>query len=151
MTRIGSRRLAWALCGLTVAVAVAIVVVAVADPNAGGPEHVSPSGPTAHDRASGGYIPYAVLSAIVFSAFAVVGALVAVRRPRNPVGWFLGAGALLWATGVLSSGVYWHVAFGRSDPPASAEYWAWLGSWTFLPAFVLLLRLRSAFPLTPRV
>ena len=37
--------------------------------------------------------------------------------------------------------VYWHMAFGRSDPPAAADYVAWLGSWMFLPAFVLLLSL----------
>jgi hypothetical protein len=135
------RLLAWALCGLTVTVAVAIAVLAVVDPNAGGPEHVGPSGPTAQDKAEGGYVPYAVLTAIVFSAFALVGAIVAVRRPRNPVGWFFGAGAFLWALGVLSSGLYWHMAFGRPDPPAAADYVAWLGTWSFLPAFTLLLAL----------
>ena len=139
MTRIGSRSLAWALCGLTLAVAIAFVVIAIVDPNAGGPEHVSPSGPSAHDKASAGYAAYAVVTGIVFAAFALVGGVVAARRPRNPVGWFLGAGALLWAVGVLSSGVYWHIAFGRSRAPAAAGYLAWLGSWTFLPAFVLLL------------
>jgi hypothetical protein len=135
------RWLAWGLCGLTVAVAVAIAVIAIADPAAGGPEHVSPSGPSPSDRAEGGYVPYAVLTAIVFSTFALVGGIVAARRPRNPVGWCFGAGAFLWAVGVLSSGLYWHMAFGRPDPPAAADYVAWLGSWTFLPAFVLLLAL----------
>jgi hypothetical protein len=149
------RQLAWALCGLTVTVAVAIAVLAIADPNAGGPEHVSPSGPTAHDKAEGGYVPYAVLTAIVFSAFALVGAVVAVRRPRNPVGWFFGAGAFLWALGVFSSGLYWHMAFGRPDPPAAADYVAWLGTWSFLPAFTLLLALvpllfPTGAPLSPR-
>jgi hypothetical protein len=141
MMRVGSRWLAWALCGLTVAVAVAIAVVAIADPKAAGPEHLRPSGPTPHDRAAGGYVPIAVLTAIVFSAFAVVGALVAARRPRNPVGWFFGVGAFLWATGVLSGGVYWHLAFGRSHPPAGTDFVAWLGSWISLPGFVLLLSL----------
>jgi hypothetical protein len=149
------RLLAWALCGLTVTVAVAIAVLAVVDPNAGGPEQVSPSGPTAQDKAEGGYVPYAVLTAIVFSAFALVGAIVAVRRPRNPVGWFFGAGAFLWALGVLSSGLYWHVAFGRPDPPMAADYVAWLGTWSFLPAFTLLLALvpllfPTGAPLSPR-
>jgi hypothetical protein len=133
------RGLAWGLCGLTVAVAAAIVLVAIVDPNAGGPEHVSPSGPTAHDRAAGGYVPYAVLTGIVFATFGVVGAVVAARRPRNPVGWFFVTGALLWGIGVLSSGIYWHLAFGRAHPPATADYLAWLGTWSFLPAFVLLL------------
>ena len=140
MTQSGSRWVAWALCGLTVAVAVAFVVVAIIDPNAGGPEgNVGPSGPSPHDKAAGGYVPYAVFSGIVFAAFAVVGCIVAARRPRNPIGWFLGVGALLWSLGVLSSTVYWHMAFGRSDPPAAADYVAWLGTWVFLPAFVLLL------------
>jgi hypothetical protein len=126
---------------MTVAVAVAFVVIAIIDPNAGGPEHVSSAGPTPQDKAAGGYVPYAVFSGFVFAAFAVVGAVVAARRSRNPVGWCLSAGALFWALGVLSSTVYWHLAFGRSDPPAAADYVAWLGTWIFLPAFVMLLSL----------
>jgi hypothetical protein len=141
VTRARSKGLAWALCGLTVAVAVAIVVVAIIDPNAGGSEHVDSSGPTAHDKAAGGYLAYAVLSAIVFSGFAAVSGIVAARRPRNPVGWCLGAGAFLWALGVLSNEVYWSMAFGRSNSPAGADYVAWFASWIFLPAFVLLLSL----------
>jgi hypothetical protein len=141
----GPRRLvkvaAWGLCGLTLAATVANVVIAIVDPNAGGPEHLSPSGPSPNDRATAGYVPYAILSGIVFSAFAAVGAVVAARRPRNPVGWCLGTGALLWSLGVIASTVYWHMAFGRSDPPAGAEWVAWFGSWIFLPAFALLLSL----------
>jgi hypothetical protein len=137
-----ARVLALALCGMTVAVAVASVVIAVIDPNSGGPENaVSPSGPSPRDKAAGDYVPYAVFSGIIFAAFAAVGCVVAARRPRNPIGWFLGIGALLWSLGVLSSTVYWHLAFGRSNPPAAADYVAWLGTWIFLPAFVLLLSL----------
>jgi hypothetical protein len=134
------RVIAWALCGLTVAVAIAFVVIAIIDPNAGGPENaVSPSGPSPNDKTASGYVPYAIFSGFVFTAFAVVGGVVAARRPRNPIGWFLGIGALCWSLGVLSSTVYWHLAFGRSDQPAAADYVAWLGTWVFLPAFVLLL------------
>ena len=120
-----ARVLALALCGMTLAVAVAFVVVAIIDPNAGGPEgNVGTSGPSPHDTAAGGFVPYAVFSGIVFAAFAVVGCIVAARRPRNPIGWFLAVGGLLWSLGVLSSTLYWHLAFGRSDPPAAAEYLA---------------------------
>jgi len=133
--------IAWAVCALTVAVALASLVLAIVDPNVGGPAHVSASGPTPQDEPEGGYVPYAALSALVFSAFALVGAIVEIRRPRNPVGWCFGAGALLWSLGVLSSGLYWHMAFGRANPPVAADYVAWLGTWTFLPAFVLLLAL----------
>jgi hypothetical protein len=139
--RVGPPALAWAVCALTVALALGSLVLAIADPNSGGPAHVSPSGPTANDEPDGGYVPYAGLSTVVFSGFALVGAVVATRRPRNPVGWFIGAGALLWALGVLSSGVYWHIAFGDPHPPAAADYVAWCGTWSFLPAFVLLLSL----------
>jgi hypothetical protein len=133
--------LARAVCALTVAVALASLVLAIVDPNVGGPAHVSPSGPTPQDEPEAGYVVYAALSGLVFSAFALVGAIVAIRRPRNPVGWFFGAGALLWSLGVLSGGLYWHMAFGRANPPVAADYVAWLGTWTFLPAFVLLLAL----------
>jgi cytochrome b subunit of formate dehydrogenase len=140
-SRAGARALAWTVCALTVAVALASLVLAIVDPNVGGPAHVSASGSTPQDEPEGGYVPYAAFSALVFSAFAVVGAIVAIRRPRNPVGWFFGAGALLWSLGVLSSGVYWHMAFGRANPPAAADYVAWFATWSFLPAFVLLLAL----------
>jgi hypothetical protein len=140
-SRAGLPALAWAMCALTVAAALASLILAIVDPNSGGPAHVSPSGPTANDAPDGGYVPYAALSAVVFSGFALVGAVVAIRRPRNPVGWCFGAGALLWSLGVLSSGVYWHLAFGDPDPPAAGDYVAWLATWTFLPAFVLLLSL----------
>jgi hypothetical protein len=140
-SRAGAPVIAWAVCALTVAVALASLVLAIVDPNVGGPAHVSASGPTPQDEPEGGYVAYAALSALVFSAFALVGAIVAIRRPRNPVGWCFGAGALLWSLGVLSSGLYWHMAFGRANPPVAADYVAWLGTWTFLPAFVLLLAL----------
>jgi hypothetical protein len=122
-------------------VALSSLVLAIADPNTAGPADVSPSGPTANDQPAGDYIPYAALTAIVFSAFAVVGAVVATKRPRNPVGWLFCAGSLLWALAVLSNALYWHVAFGRPHPPAASAYLAWFGNWTFLPAFVLLLGL----------
>ena len=139
--RVGPAALAWALCGVTVAVALGGLILAIADPNTAGPAHASPSGPTVHDTPAGDYVPYAALTAIVFSTFAVVSAVVAARRPRNPVGWLIGAGSFLWALAVLANNVYWHIAFGRPDPPAAGDYLAWLGNWTFLPAFLLLLGL----------
>jgi len=142
MTLLASRsRLAWLICGLTVASAVAVVVIAVADPNSAGPTQTSPTGPTARDKPQGGYVPYAVLTAIVFSTFAVVGAVVAARRPRNAVGWLIAVAGLLWTLAVLSNGVFWHMAFGRPDAPAASDLVAWFGTWAFVPAFVLLLSL----------
>ena len=142
MTWLGFRsRLPWAICGLTLAAAVAVVVLTIADPNAAGPTHTGPSGPTAHDTPQGGYLPYAVLTAIVFSTFGVVGAVVAARRPHNAVGWLIAVGALLWTLAVLSNGVYWHMAFGRANAPAASDFVAWFGTWAVVPAIVLVLSL----------
>ena len=142
MTWLGFRsRLPWAICGLTVAAAVAVVVLTIADPKTAGPTHTSPAGPTAHDKPQRGYLPYAVLTAIVFSTFVVVGAVVAARRPRNAVGWLIAVGALLWTLAVLSNGVFWLMAFGRPHAPAASDYVAWFGTWAFVPAFVLMLAL----------
>lgn len=154
-SRAGAPALAWTLCALAVAVAFASLVLAIADPNSAGPDHFDPSGPTPNDTPEPAYAPYAALSALVFSGFAVVGGIVAARRPRNPIGWLFEAGALVWSLGVLSNGVYWHMAFGRVHPPAAADYVAWFGSWSFEPAFVLLLCLvpllfPTGSPPTPR-
>jgi hypothetical protein len=142
MTWLGFRsRLPWAICGLTVAAAVAVVALTIADPNAAGPTQTRASGPTADDKPQGGYLPYAVLTAIVFSTFGVVGAVVAARRPRNAVGWLIAVGALLWMLAVLSNGIFWHMAFGRPHAPAASDFVAWFGTWAFVPAFVLVLSL----------
>lgn len=132
-------RLPWAICGLTLAAAIAIVVLPIVDPNSAGPTHTSRSGPTAADTREPGYVPYAVLTAIVFSTFVVVGAVVAARRPRNAVGWLIAVGALLWTLAVLSNGVFWHLAFGRPHGPAASDFVAWFGTWAIVPAFVLVI------------
>jgi hypothetical protein len=154
-SRVGPAALAWALCGVTIAVALGALVLVIADPNTAGPVDAHASGPTVHDTPAGNYIPLATLTAIVFSAFGVVGGVVAARRPRNPVGWCFGLGALMWGLAVLSSDVYWHIAFGRVHPPGASQYVAWFASWAILPAFALLLSLvpllfPTGAPPTPR-
>ena len=132
------RALAWSVCGLTVAVALTSVVVAIADPSSAGPADLGPSGPTAHDRPTDGNRPFAVLAAVVFSTFAVVGGLVASRRPRNPIGWLFGAASLVWMLGVFGNQVYWLLAFGDPHPPAAADLVMWFGNWAVILPIVLL-------------
>jgi hypothetical protein len=133
--------LAWAICAVTVLAAVAVVIMAIADPNTAGPAHTSPSGPSPGDKPAGGYVPLAALDAVVFSAFALVGAVVAARRPRNAVGWLIAVAALMWTLGVLSNSIYWEMVFGRVQRPAAANGVAWFGNWSVLPGFVCLLGL----------
>jgi hypothetical protein len=86
----------------------------------------------------------AVLS-VVIVAFSTVGALVASRRPENPIGWLFCCGALLWGLGelTLEYGVYALVTAPGSLP---AGVWAaWFGAWArgmggfFMVLFLLLL------------
>jgi hypothetical protein len=85
-----------------------------------------------------------VLSAVIV-AFSTVGALVASRRPHNPIGWLFCCGALLWGLGefTLEYSVYALVTAPGSLP---AGVWAaWFGAWArgiggfFMVLFLLLL------------
>ena len=86
----------------------------------------------------------AVLS-VVIVAYSTVGALVASRRPENPIGWLFCCGALIWSLGELGLeyGVYALVTTPGALP---AGVWAaWFGAWArglggfFIVVFLLLL------------
>jgi hypothetical protein len=78
-------------------------------------------------------------------AFPTVGAVVAARRPHNPIGWiFLAAGIPFG----VSSFAHGYAVYGLFTEPGSlpgAEAMAWLASWLFIPplfavpAFLFLL------------
>ena len=88
-------RLAWGVFALWVALAAAAAVLAT----------------RAEDN-------FDVFLMIALTVFALVGAVVASRRPRNPIGWILEAIALLTALGALLSG---HTA--TADDPAPVAMW----------------------------
>jgi hypothetical protein len=74
-----------------------------------------------------------------------VGALVASRHPRNPIGWIL-CGLTLWAGGdALARGSAEYLLAGDDGSQAWGEAAAWIGSWSFVPfifvpaTFLLLL------------
>ena len=60
-------------------------------------------------------------------AFATVGALVASRRPRNPIGWILLAAGLSYVVGGVSVDAYENGGTGGWDTLA-----AWVGSWIWM-------------------
>ncbi len=125
---------AWSVFGVTVALALTSVVLAIADPKSAGPADLSPSGPTVHDRVPDVDAPFAVLQAIVFLAFALVGAVVAARRPRNAVGWLFGVAALFFALGEVANALFWQIAFRDPHPGAAADLLAWFMNWSWIPA-----------------
>jgi len=73
-----------------------------------------------------------VLLRVIALAFPTVGALIASRRPKNPIGWILCGTGLF--TGVRSFAQA-YAYFGLVGPPGllPAEYMGWLASWTRVP------------------
>ena len=77
--------LAWSLAGLSVAMFVATGVL----------DALARSARSSGEWFTVGSVSDAVIS-FLFLAFPIVGALIASRRPRNPIGWILLADGLLW-------------------------------------------------------
>ena len=120
--------LAWSLGALSVAMFVATVVLyfftlSVQPPSGWG---------------TGG-LSIILLFLLPFLAFPVVGALIASRRPENPIGWVCLAAGIFWMLANLSSGYGTYgllVARGGSVPfPAAIGS---LGEWMWAPAEGLL-------------
>jgi hypothetical protein len=88
------------------------------------------------------------LFGLTFVTYAAVGALIASRRPRNPVGW------LFCAVGLVFAGSEALYAYARdpAEPPGAATA-AWLTTWSE-PAAVAVVLLVLLFPtgrfLSPR-
>ena len=125
--------LAWSLCGLTLILLACVVAFEAL-------YRVSFSG----------------MSLFVFVVpSALVGAVVASRQPRNPVGWFFVVSATCWAVNE-ATGRY--AVYGLVIEPGSlplAHLMAWPSTWMWEPAFVLIgLFLPLYFPdgrlLSPR-
>jgi hypothetical protein len=132
---------AWSLFGLSAALLLAGVVLAVVDPHSGGPANPSSAGPTLDDVVVGEAVPFAVFEAVIFSVLAGTGAIVAARRPHNPMGWLVGVAALCLAVLMLSDALYWHAAFGDPGPHDTAEVALWVENWAWIPALVALFSL----------
>jgi signal transduction histidine kinase len=82
-----------------------------------------------------------------FGAFAVLGSLVAFRRPRNTLGWLLSAAALTIAWGPTGDAYAAYVMTARGRPDALAVAGAWVQSWYWYPLVsVLLIWLPLLFP-----
>jgi signal transduction histidine kinase len=80
-------------------------------------------------------LSHQVLNPFITIAFAVMGALVATRHPRNPIGWIFMTVGLCIALAALSSAVTVSAAFTRWD----YEWANWLSSWVWIPAVMLPL------------
>jgi hypothetical protein len=90
--------LAWALAGLSVAMFLASAVLYVLVPS-------SQEGPSTSGALS------ELLIFVTFLAFPIVGALIASRHPKNPVGWIC-----------LAIGLFWMLIFLGDSIPGSGPY-----------------------------
>jgi hypothetical protein len=115
--------LAWSLAALSLLLCVASVVLYVA----------TRSGQPPSNWGTGGHS--AVLIVVLpFLTFPLVGALIASKRPKNPIGWICLAVGIIWMIMPISSsyGIYGLVVRPGSVPfPAAIGS---LGEWVWVPA-----------------
>ena len=124
-------RLAWSLAGLSVTMFLAIIVLYV-------------FAHSLHEASSTGGVLSHLLLYGPFLAFPIVGALIASRRPHNPIGWICLAVGLLWMLGGLSEQ---YTSYGIAKP-GSVPYlativaliqWMWIIPVGLLGTYLLLL------------
>lgn len=63
--------------------------------------------------------------------YAVIGALVTARHPKNPIGWIFGAVGLLYGLNALS------VGYSLTGPAIGVEVAGWLNTWVWIPTILL--------------
>jgi hypothetical protein len=95
-------------------------------------------------------LPRIAGSVLVLST-ATIGALVASRRPRNPIGWIFCSIALLWDFGALVTEYAIHALTDELHFLPAGGLAAWLAAWVLIPTgvamiFVLLLMPSGRLP-----
>jgi len=75
-----------------------------------------------------------------------LGALVASRRPTNPIGWMLLAIATFVGISTLADHVARHALLAGVSPDGSPRWWAWLHNWGGLPGLSVLILVLLLFP-----
>jgi hypothetical protein len=127
MSTHAAARLAWSLAALTMAMFLASAVLYVLALSAQPPSNWITVGTVSEML---GFVP--------FLAFPIVGALIASRRPRNPIGWICLADGILWSLLGITD-YYTRYAVAQPGPvPFSVAIPAALGQWLWLPPVGLL-------------
>ena len=130
----GAARLAWSVCAVSLALTFAALVFVVLNPT-------TPGGVTLGSRVSD------VMFVVALLAFPAVGALVASRRPENPIGWLFTGSGLALAVIAFANGYAIYALFTNPGSLPAGEAMAWLQSWLFaVPLFMLVTLLLLLFP-----
>jgi hypothetical protein len=62
-------------------------------------------------------------------AFPTIGALVASRRPENPIGWIFCGTGLLYGVQAFASGYADYALLGHTGSRPGGEFLAWISRW----------------------
>jgi signal transduction histidine kinase len=81
---------------------------------------------------------FSLLGTLAILAFPVVGALVASRRPDNPIGWILCGAGLSFALGSLAGEYSTYALITEPGSLPGGDVMAWLGTWIWPPGIILL-------------
>jgi hypothetical protein len=129
MSRHSAARLAWSLATLSLISCVATIGLYIATlpaqlPSAWG---------------TGGIVSIILVFLLPFLAFPLVGALIASRHPKNPIGWICLAAGIIWMLSNLTIGygTYGLLAARPDSVPFPAAIGS-LGVWTWAPTLGLL-------------
>ena len=122
------RTLAWTLAALTIALGAARTGLLVVD--VGGPKVVAGVPEPAPGVAS------ALAETFMTAVFAGLGAILAARRSRNPIGWLLLLIAIAFATLLFTERLGWHLLVADGTATARADVWFWVASWIWVFAVV---------------
>jgi signal transduction histidine kinase len=119
-------RLAWSSLVVSTALVVLVAVLEVAIRRAPG------------RGVTGGATFFNVPLLVAVLAFAVVGAVLASRRPANPIGWVFCAASLGWA-GTQSAGQYGvYAVLSRPGALPAGRWVVWVQEWLFAPSLGLV-------------
>ena len=127
MGRRATSWLAWSLAALSLLLCAASIVLYVA---AGSVQPPSNWG-------TGGHSAVLVL-VLPFLAFPLVGALIASKRPKNPIGWICLAVGVIWMIMLTSTSYGWYGLVVKPDSVPFPAAIGSLGGWVWAPAVGLL-------------
>ncbi len=111
--------LAWSLWGLLVVMLISTVVLSVTN---GTPIVIAD-----------------VTGSLAFLALATVGAVVASRQPKNPLGWIYCASAVLMVSQGLLTEYSHYVSYTRPGLLPGGVFTMWVANWVWAPGFALVL------------
>ncbi|MCK4725698.1 MAG: hypothetical protein KAT29_07845, partial [Anaerolineales bacterium] len=133
--------LAWSLAGLSIAIVLASFVASIRYAILSGNFQV--------------FISHQALTPLLTIAFTLVGALVASRVPRNPIGWIFLAVGVLYTLSGLGVVFQMYASLAQEGNLPGQDLTTWFTNWLWMPAFflpitIVLLYFPDGSPPSPR-